>query len=153
MYLLRNTTKDWASLVAQMVKNQPANAGDARDAGFIPGLERSPGEGNGNPLQYSYLENSMDRGAWWATVHGVTWVGHDWATITHSHHPWIYSILPTIRKIAGYYLFKNWLCLILSLLYSDSHCVLIFYLPYLLITLSYFPFLNVFQYFILDDTY
>ena len=63
MYLLRNTTKDWASLVAQ-IKNQPANAGDARDAGLIPELGRSPGEGNGNPLQYSYLENSMDRGAW-----------------------------------------------------------------------------------------
>ena len=57
-----------------MVENQPANAGDARDAGFIPGLERSPGEGNGNPLQYSYLENSnsLDRGAWQAIVHGTT---------------------------------------------------------------------------------
>ena len=41
------------------------------DPGSIPGLERSPGEGNGNPLQYSCLENSMDKGAWWATVHGV----------------------------------------------------------------------------------
>ena len=52
-------------------KNPPANAGDARDVGLIPGLERSYGEGNGNPLQYSCLENSMDRGAWWAIVHGV----------------------------------------------------------------------------------
>ena len=41
------------------------------DPGLIPGLERSPGEGNGNPLQYSCLENPMDRGAWWATVHGI----------------------------------------------------------------------------------
>ena len=48
-----------------------ANAGDARDEGRIPGLGRSPGGGKGNPLQYSCLENSMDRGAWWATVHGV----------------------------------------------------------------------------------
>ena len=54
-----------------MVKNLPANAGDTRDASSIPGLGRSPGEGNGNPFQYSYLENSMDRGAWWAAVHGV----------------------------------------------------------------------------------
>ena len=54
-----------------MVKNLPANAGDARDAGSIPGLERSPGEVNGNPLQYSCLENPMDRGAWRATVSGV----------------------------------------------------------------------------------
>ena len=45
---------------------------NAEDPGSIPGLERSPGEGNGNPLQYSCLENSMDRGTWWATVHGVT---------------------------------------------------------------------------------
>ena len=55
-----------------MVKNLPANAGDARDAGSIPGSGRSPGEGNGNPLQYSCLGNPMDRGAWQATVHGVT---------------------------------------------------------------------------------
>ena len=54
-----------------MVKNPPANAGDAGDMGSIPGLGRSSGEGNGNPLQYSCLENSMDRGAWQATVHGA----------------------------------------------------------------------------------
>ena len=52
-----------------MVKNLPANA---EDTGSIPGSERSPGEGNGNPFQYFCLENSMDRGAWLATVHGVT---------------------------------------------------------------------------------
>ena len=51
-----------------MVKNLPANAGDV---GLIPGLGRSPGEANGNPLQYSCQENSMDRGAWQATAHGV----------------------------------------------------------------------------------
>ena len=55
-----------------MVKNPPASAGDARDVGSIPGSGRSPGGGNGNPLEYSYLENSMDRGAWRATVHMVT---------------------------------------------------------------------------------
>ena len=57
--------------VAQVVKNPPANAGDARDAGSIPGSGRSPGVGNGNPLQYSWVENSMDRGAWQPTVHRV----------------------------------------------------------------------------------
>ena len=51
-----------------MVKNRPANAGDV---GSIPGLGRSPGEGNGNPLQYSCLGNPTDRGTWWNTVHGV----------------------------------------------------------------------------------
>ena len=53
------------------VKNPLANIGDARDAGLIPGPGRSPGGGNGNPLQYSCLENPLDRGAWRATVHGV----------------------------------------------------------------------------------
>ena len=55
-----------------MVKNPPANAGDVREADLIPGSGRSPAEGHGNPLQYSCLENPMDRGAWWATVHSVT---------------------------------------------------------------------------------
>ena len=55
-----------------MVKNLPANVGDVRDAGSVPGLERFPGGGRGNSLQYSCLESPMDRGAWWATVHGVT---------------------------------------------------------------------------------
>ena len=54
-----------------MVKNPPANAGDARDMGLIPGLGKSHGEGNSNSLQYSCLENSMDRGDWQAIVHGV----------------------------------------------------------------------------------
>ena len=59
----------WASLVVQMVKNPPADMGDTCSS---PGAGRSPGEGNGNPLQYSCLENPMDREAWQATVHEVT---------------------------------------------------------------------------------
>ena len=54
-----------------MVKNPAANPGDTRDMGSIPGLGRSHGEGNGNPFQYSSLENLTDRGAWWATIHRV----------------------------------------------------------------------------------
>ena len=61
-----------ASQAAQLVKNLPASAEDARDSGSIPGSGRSSGGGNGNPFQYFCLENSMDRGAWWATVHGIT---------------------------------------------------------------------------------
>ena len=57
--------------------NLPANAGDA---GLIPGSGRSPGEGNGNIFQYSCLGNPMDRGAWWATVHGVERAGHELVT-------------------------------------------------------------------------
>ena len=64
-------------------KESTANAGDM---GSIPGSGRSPGEGNGNPFQYSCLENPMDRGAWQATVHGVTRVGHDLVTKQHKHH-------------------------------------------------------------------
>ena len=54
-----------------MVKNPPVSAGDARNSGSIPGSRRSPGEGYGNPLEYSCLKKSMDRGTWWATVHGA----------------------------------------------------------------------------------
>ena len=65
-----------------VVKYLPANAGDARDMGSIPGSGRSPGERNGNPVQYSCLANRMDRGAWWATVHGVT----DESNMTAAEH-------------------------------------------------------------------
>ena len=61
----------WASQVVLVVKNPPAKAGDIRDTGSVPGLGRSPGGRHGNPLQYSCLENFMDRGVWQATVHGV----------------------------------------------------------------------------------
>ena len=65
-----------------MVKNPSANAEDIRDTGSIPGLGRSPGGGHGNPLQYSSLENHMDRGAWRATVHGGHKEGHKELDIT-----------------------------------------------------------------------
>ena len=61
----------WASQVGLVLKNQPANAGDVRDAGLIPASEGSPGGGHGNSLQYSCLENPLGREAWWTTVHGV----------------------------------------------------------------------------------
>ena len=66
--------KTWAEIsqVAPVVNNPPANAGDLRDAGSISGSGKSPGKGHGNPLQYSCLENSIDRGAWRAKVHWVT---------------------------------------------------------------------------------
>ena len=68
-HLRCDRTKERASRVAQMVKNLPANAGEP---GFNPWVRKIPGEGNDNPLHYSCLENSMDSGAWWATVHGVS---------------------------------------------------------------------------------
>ena len=66
-------------LRGSVVKNLPANSGDIGDMCSIPGWGRSPGEGNGNPFQYSCLGNPMDRGAWWTTVHGVA-KRHDWGT-------------------------------------------------------------------------
>ena len=84
-----------------VLKNPPANAGDIRDADSIPGLGRSLGGGHGNPLQYSCLENPMDRGAWWATFHRVAqsrtqlkqrgtfhkWKlkARDWERLVHRH--------------------------------------------------------------------
>ena len=69
------------SQVVVVVKNSPANAGEARDLGLIPGSGRSLGEGNGSPLQYSSLENSMGRGDWWATVHGAA---KSWTRLSNS---------------------------------------------------------------------
>ena len=75
MYLLNNYTdkvNKRASQLALVVKNPPANAGDLRDTGSIPGSGRSPEGGHGNPLQYSHMENPMDRGAWQTTDYKVT---------------------------------------------------------------------------------
>ena len=71
-------------LIALVVKNPSANAGDIRDVGLIPGLGRSPWGGHGNPLQYSCLENSINRGAWQATVHRVT-ERHDGSDLACTH--------------------------------------------------------------------
>ena len=75
-FLAKKKVDSWSRvrngfLGGTVVKNPPANAGDVRDADSIPGLGRFPGGGNGNPLQYSCLGNPKDRGAKWATVHGV----------------------------------------------------------------------------------
>ena len=75
-----------------MVKNPSTNAGDVRDVGLIPGSGSSPGGGHGNPLQYSCLGNPIDKGAWWATIHGLAkrWTGlkhldvHAWGKWTSS---------------------------------------------------------------------
>ena len=80
-----------ASQVVLVIKNPPANAGIVRDMGSIPGWGRSPGEGHGNPLQYSCLENPMHRGAWWAIVHSVakSWTQSKWLkTHTNPFNSW-----------------------------------------------------------------
>ena len=89
-----------------MVKNPPGSVGDTRVAGSIPGFGRSPGEGNGNPFQYPCLENPMNRGTWWATVHGAA-VGHNLATNTK-----------TAATATAYKLGKQ-----KHLLYSTGNCI------------------------------
>ena len=78
-----------------VVKNLPAQAGDIRDAGSIPGSARSPGGGHGNPLQYSCPENPMDRGAWWATVRGVakSWTQLKWLSSSSSRNIYIHTLI------------------------------------------------------------
>ena len=88
-WLGTSTHTFWVSQVVLVVKNPSANKGDAWVAVLIPWSGRSPGVGNGNLLQYSCLENSMDRGAWRATVHGTaeneTWLS-DWAYFSKINH-------------------------------------------------------------------
>ena len=92
------------SQVAQVVKNPLANAGDKRDAGSTPGSGRSPGVGNGNPLQNPSLENSMDRGAWQPTVHGVrkSWTWLSTHTRTRRFRQWFCLNLMTTLKSSYY---------------------------------------------------
>ena len=86
--------------VASRKEPGAANAGDVRDVGSISGSGRSPGGGHGNPVQYSCLENPVDRAAWWAIVTGLQRVEHDWSDLTHTgevRHTCHYGI-----AIAGY---------------------------------------------------
>ena len=78
-----NLQENILQLITQNSNSHKESACDAGDPGSIPGSRRSSGEGNGNPLQYSCLENSMDRGAWWATFHGIARVKHDLVTNYH----------------------------------------------------------------------
>ena len=91
-----------------MVKNPPANAGDIRDVGSIPGLGRPPGGGHGNPLQYSCLENSMDRGAWRTMVHRVV---YNWSDLVHTHthtHTDIVIRLSCDHGLFFFLIYFNW---------------------------------------------
>ena len=96
----------YISQVALVVKNPPANARDIRDTGLIPGSGRSLGEGNDSPFQCFFLEKSMDRGAWWATVNGV-----------EKNQTWLSMLAHTVFQT-----FSWLLCLIWSSAISDLWC-------------------------------
>ena len=102
LYIYHTIFIIWCFPGGSVVKNPPANA---RGSDSIPGLGRCPGEGNGNPLQHSCLENSMNRGSWHATVHGVTRVRYDWA---HTHLPittFSIALVPSFgHTVKGYFL-------------------------------------------------
>ena len=127
-----------ASLVAQwIVKNPPANE---RDTSLIPGLGRSPGEGNGNSLQYSCLENPKDRGAWRAPLHGVTksWIrlsdsttAHSCVYFTHSSGPFTFSF--AMCKLRGRQPFTWHVYNFFSLFHFFSNFII--YLMYRILTL------------------
>ena len=88
-----------------MVKNLPANAGNISDAGLIPGSGRSPGGGHGNPLPYSCLENPMDRGAWWATVHRVT-ESQTWLKLLSLHT--LFSLYKQSCEVSVFFPIYRW---------------------------------------------
>ena len=86
--------------MALVAKNLSAIAGDIRDVGSIPGLERPSGGGHDNPLQYSCLENPMDRGVWWATVHRLaqSWTWLKWLSTWHLVYIWVSLVVPVVKN-------------------------------------------------------
>ena len=143
----------WTSLLVLVVKNLPANEGDIRDVGSIPGSARSPGGGNGNPLQDSCLENPMDRGVWQATVHRVAKSQtrlkqlnthkhtHTHTQSTHKHTLTfcITGLIFIIKIIIP--MLKAWKCLInyfIWLLFYYLFIILLFIYYYYLIWFDYF---------------
>ena len=126
-----------ASQVLLVVKNSPANAGDIRDTGLIPGLGRSPRGGFSNPLQFSCLENPTNRGAWLATVHGVakSWTQLKWLSMQKSS--WVNLQLWFPQHIRYYTAFESQ-CLLLGI----TKFVLNFFLPLFLIKFGDRPWLG-----------
>ena len=93
-----------------VVKNLSANAGDTGDAGSIPGSGRSSGVGHVKALQYSYLENPMNRGAWLATVYGLQRVGWDWSDLAQKDGDWVRTVF-LMADTGGQHFIKAWECL------------------------------------------
>ena len=112
--------------MALVVKNLPANAGDIRDMGLIPGSGRSLGGGHGKSLQYSFLENPVDRGAWWSSVHRVaqSWTHLKWLSM-HTHLLWKYLWLFWSSKEVLPYRYPPKYLKVLIVLGTEDSCHLI----------------------------
>ena len=117
-----------------VVKNPPANVGDARNMVSVPGWKRSPGGGAGNPLQYSYLEDSMDRGAWRTIVYGAakskTWLSIHAMPIYNSLHLLIPNSQPFLHLLPWQAQVCS-LCLWTSFCFADRFIFIIFYIPHI----------------------
>ena len=111
-----------ASQVVLVVKNPAANAGDIRDTSSIPGLGRSSGGGHGNPVQYSCLENPMDRGVWQVTVHGLARVRHNWSDLAHTSIYTVFCLWDHIKYVLSefFFFFSLWLCILLPVFLKIS---------------------------------
>ena len=96
-------THKYGTLLVLVVKKPPANAGDIRDTSLIPALGRSPAGGNGNPLQYSCLENPMDRGAWWLQSRGLQRVQHNCGDLACTHAIEFLFTIDALNMFYGYW--------------------------------------------------
>ena len=123
----------WASQVVLVVKNPPANAGDLRDIGLIPGQGRSPGGGHGNPLQYCCMENPVDRGAWRAEIHGVTQSQTKLKQFSKGQHMIAFGIMyyhclytPLHNKIFYLLVTCSWdtICILVAIPYSFNELII-----------------------------
>ena len=123
LYLHMNLLR--ASQLVLVVKNLPANAGDIRDADLIPGLGRSPGGEHGKPLQYSCLENPMDKGVWWATVHRVaqSWTQLKWLSM-HTCMDLLMTILSIMDDMHSHIHLSHMYVCVLQLLRDMAHKML-----------------------------
>ena len=139
----------WASQVALVVMNTSASAGDTKDISSIPGSGRSPGGGNGNSFQYSYLKNSVDRGAWQVTVHRVakswTWLKCSTCTVAYPSFIDIFTYLVSLKKVIR--IFKNYFSVCTEVtffccLFSFFHFMSLSFLKWLLVLDCQFIFMN-----------
>jgi len=128
----------WLILGSPVGSESKESVCQCRKPSFIPGLERSPGEGNGYSLQYSCLENPTDRGAWWATVHGVT-KSQTWLNTFTFHNAFKFHLC--CHKWQDFILFYSWMIFYCVYIYTHTHIHICVYI-YTTFSLSIHPLMN-----------